>query len=155
MRLRDHVDSGLIFVNVKPADKSSLLRLLVDRTSERLSGIDGTELLQCLEERERKGSTGIGQGVAVPHATVEGLDKPICVLAQIPGGVEFDSIDHAPVRFVFMLLSPANAVWSHLRLLARISRIVSCEKFIRDVVAAPDSETVLELVAQEDERHVD
>jgi len=155
MQLKNHLDPGLTFVKLQATDKSTLLRLLTDKAAEHVPGIDSMDLLRRLEERESTATTGIGNGVAIPHTTVMGLERTICLLAQIPAGVEFDSIDGRPVRFVFMLLSPAEAVWTHLRHLARISRIASSEDFIRDVVAAPDPEAVVELVAREDAKHVD
>ena len=155
MRLKNHLDPGLTFVNLQATDKSTLLRLLTDKAAEHVPGTDSVDLLRRLEERESTASTGIGNGVAIPHTTIMGLEKTICLLAQIPAGVEFDSIDGRPVYFVFMLLSPAEAVWTHLRHLARISRIASSDDFIRDVVAAPDPKAVVELVVREDGKHVD
>jgi PTS system nitrogen regulatory IIA component len=155
MRLKNHLDPGLTFVKLQATDKSTLLRLLTDKAAEHVPGIDSADLLRRLEERESAATTGIGNGVAIPHTTVMGLEKTICLLAQIPAGVEFDSIDGRPVHFVFMLLSPAESVWTHLRHLARISRIASSDDFIRNVVAAPDPEAVVELVAREDGKHVD
>ncbi|MFH2006352.1 MAG: PTS sugar transporter subunit IIA [bacterium] len=155
MRLCDHLDPALTFVGLEPADKSSLLREIVDRTTRHLTGIDPAGLLRRIEDRERKSSTGVGSGIAIPHCVVTGLDETVCVLVQIPIGVEYDAVDGAPVYFVFMLLSPTDAMGIHLRMLARVSRVANREGFTQDVIALQTAKEVYDMVISEDESHVD
>ncbi len=155
MRLSSHLDLALTFVGLEPANKDALLREIVDRTTQHLTDVDAAELLEQIEDREQKSSTGVGLGIAIPHCVVSGVEQTVCVLAQIPAGVEYDAIDAEPVRFVFMLLSPAAAMGSHLRMLARISRVANREGFTKDAVALKTAEEVYEMVVREDDSHVD
>ncbi|MBI4881835.1 MAG: PTS sugar transporter subunit IIA [Planctomycetes bacterium] len=155
MRLRDHIDQSLIFVDLRAADKAELLEELVRRASSRFPGIDSADLLRRLSERERQVSTGVGKGIAIPHTAVAGLERTVCLLARVPDGVAFDSIDLAPVRFVFLLLSPPNTIGQHLKLLARISRVVGSDAFVKAVLRAENPREIYDLVVEEDARHVD
>ena len=154
MLLKDYINEDLIFANLKPDDKLSLLKMLVEKTVARIPVIDDVELLRKLTEREEEVSTGIGHGVAVPHTTIDGLDKAICLIAQIPEGVEFASIDGTSVHCVFLLLSPPGKIGTHIKLLARIARLVRNKEFIRDISLAESSKKIFELVVLKDDSHV-
>ena len=155
MRLKDHISRRLILTDLNPADKMSLLETLAEKTANLVEGVESGDLLDRMLAREREGSTGVGQGIAIPHSTFDDLEETICVLAQIPDGVDYDSIDQQKVYFVFFLVSPSNAVGTHLRLLARISRVSNREEFVQQVTRAATAEEVYDLVVAEDERHVD
>lgn len=154
MRLQNYIEKGLIFAGLRPADKLSLLRMLATQVKEQKAEIDQEDLLQRLLKREEQVSTGIGHSVAVPHATVERLPGPVCVLAQIPGGVDFKALDATPVHFVFLLLSPPAGIRDHVKLLARIARLVEREDFIVSLARAKDVEEIYSLIVSEDNRHV-
>lgn len=87
-------------------------------------GVDSDIVLEALEEREALGSTGFGNGVAIPHARIDAIKMPVAVLFQLESPVEFKAADGMPVDLVFGLLSPVNAGVGHLRALAAISRMV-------------------------------
>ena len=87
-------------------------------------GQPANKLLNALQEREKHGSTGIGQGVAVPHAHVQGLDHPIGVFIKLENPVAFDAVDDRPVDLIFALFAPEDAGVEHLRALARVSRLL-------------------------------
>ncbi len=154
MRLKDFTEEDLVFVLTGVADKTSFLREIVSRVKSRLEGIDEERLLVRLVEREEEVTTGIGHGVAIPHATVEGLDQTHCVIAQIPEGLDFNALDSSPVHLIFLLISPPSSVGVHLRLLARIARIVSRDKFVYRVATAGSARDIYRLVEEEDGRHV-
>jgi len=86
--------------------------------------IPAADILATLMEREQLGSTGVGEGVAIPHGKIEGLDKITGVLAQLEQPINFDALDDQPVDLVFLLLAPANATAAHLKALARVSRLL-------------------------------
>lgn len=153
MKLTDYMDQNLIFSGIKAADKPELLEKLADLVSGRLGGITREQLLRKLAQREADGSTGIGQGVAVPHATVEGVSATVCMLITFPEGIDFDSIDNRPVRVMFLLLSPPGETGLHVRLLARIARLVRTGQFVEKLAASSDPEYLYELVKDEDLRH--
>lgn len=153
MHLRDYLDPSLIFTGLTPVDKQTLLDELATRTAGRLPSVAHDALLGRLREREKESSTGVGQGVAIPHCFLEGLEESLCILAQVPQGVAFDAIDEKPVYILFMLLSPPGARMAHLRLLARISRIASREGFLADATEAASPEALHELIIREDHTH--
>ena len=105
-------------------------------------GLDRVEVLERIEEREKLGSTGFGRGVAMPHARIAGLDKPVAAFLRLEAPVDFDSADGMPVDCVFGLLSPEQAGAAHLQALAAISRLMRDEKMHIALQAAPDREAV-------------
>ena len=90
-------------------------------------GLDATEVVERLTERERLGSTGFGGGIAIPHAKLDGIDKVRGAVLLLAQPIPFDAIDEAPVDVVFMLLSPADSGAEHLKTLARVSRLLRSE----------------------------
>ena len=107
--------------------KQEILELLAQRFAETYK-LDANAVLERLEERERLGSTGFGRGVAIPHARVAGIKRPVAALLRLEEPVEFEASDGMPVDLVFGLLSPENAGVAHLHALAAISRIVRDER---------------------------
>lgn len=153
MHLRDFVDPALIFTGLTSSDKSSLLEELATRTAEQLPDVKRAALLESLLARESESSTGVGQGVAIPHCFLDGLEASRCILAQVPQGIAYDAIDGEPVYVLFILLSPPKDQMAHLRLLARISRVANREGFAADVSAATSADALHALIEQEDRAH--
>ena len=106
------------------ADASSKKRVL-ESASQMLAGVDQAlsprEIFDCLIAREKLGSTGLGDGVAIPHARLAGLDKTIGAFIRVPKGVDFDAPDGKPVDLIFALLVPENSTEEHLQVLASIA----------------------------------
>ena len=155
MKLINYLDQNLIFVGVKADDKAGLLALLARRVADRYPDVSPDELRRKLIEREQAGSTGIGFGVAVPHATVEGLPQTVCMLACTTEGLDFDAIDHRPVRMVFLLVSPPGETGLHIKLLARIARLIKSGGILKAASPSMPPKEVYELIAREDTRHVE
>jgi PTS system nitrogen regulatory IIA component len=155
MKLIDFLNQDLIFTGLAANDKSALLALLADRVAERYPDVSPGELQRKLTEREEAGSTGIGYGVAVPHATIEGLPKTVCMLACTANGIDFDAIDHRPVRMVFLLVSPPGETGLHIKLLARIARLVKSGEILKAASQSMPPSEVYDLIAREDGRHVE
>lgn len=153
MHLRDYLEPSLIFTGLAPPDKQTLLEELARRTAELITEVDYETLLQHLLAREHDSSTGVGEGVAIPHCFLEGLDKTACTLAQVPQGVDYDAIDEKPTYILFMLMSPPDARMAHLRLLARISRVASREGFTEEAAAATTPDALYQLIVREDRSH--
>lgn len=153
MHLRDYLDPSLVFTGLAPTDKQSLLGELAKLTAEQVSTIDRDTLLKHLRARETESSTGVGEGVAIPHCFLEGLERPLCIVAQVPQGIDFKAIDEKPVYILFMLVSPPTARMAHLRLLARISRVANRPGFARSAAAATDPEALHQLLEREDRSH--
>jgi len=154
MHLKDFLDPAFVFPNLQVGSKEELFHWLARLACCMNPEADPEVIHERLQKREAQGTTGIGNGVAIPHTTTSFLDKTRCVLIQVPGGVAYDSIDGSPVSFIFLLMSPSVAIGEHVRLLARIARIAHNREFIEHLSHAKTAEEIYRLVVREDERHV-
>jgi len=114
-----------ITVGLEATSKKRLLEQVTDLLIADEPELDKQVVLQVLNDRERLGSTGIGHGVALPHARLEGLAAPLGAFALLAAPVPFDAVDHEPVELVFALLVPNEATSEHLRILARLAELFS------------------------------
>ncbi len=130
---------------------------ILERLSELFADawqLDASHVLELLEEREALGSTGFGRGVAIPHARIAGIQRPVAALLRLRHPADFNAADGLPVDLVFGLLSPENGGASHLHALAAISRMVRDED-MRDALAdAPDVEAIYGLLTNVTDRDV-
>ena len=122
MQLAGFLDCDAIKTALPGGNKRSLMKQLADLAGQRL-GIKPTVVLAGLNEREQLGSTGFGQGVAIPHAKIEGLEQVYALFVRLGDPVDYKAIDGRPVDLVFLLLSPPDAGAEHLKALAAISRV--------------------------------
>jgi PTS system nitrogen regulatory IIA component len=122
MQLADFLDCDAIKTALPGGNKRSVFQQLANLAGQRL-GLDPSTILTSLNEREQLGSTGFGQGVAIPHARIDGLGRIYGLFARLGESVEYKAIDGRPVDLVFLLLSPADAGAEHLKALASISRV--------------------------------
>jgi PTS system nitrogen regulatory IIA component len=133
---------GIIRADSKPA----ILAQLADRVAL-VYGLDKAAILERIEDREKLGSTGFGRGVAIPHARIVGLNRPVAVFLRLEAPVAFDAADAMPVDLVFGLLSPEQAGAAHLHALAAISRMMRDERMHTALVQAPGDEAVFGLLS--------
>jgi nitrogen PTS system EIIA component len=126
--------------------KQAILEALADRFST-VHGLPATLVLERIEEREKLGSTGFGRGVAIPHARMPDLTRPVAVFLRLESPVGFDSADGMPVDLVFGLLSPEQAGAAHLHALAAISRLMRDERMHAALEEAPNAEALYALLA--------
>jgi len=113
---------------------------------------DSQKLLETLLEREKLGSTGIGEGVAIPHGKVAGLPALLASFGRSTAGVDFRAIDGRPTHLFFALLAPENSAGVHLKALARISRLFKNPAFRKAILDAPDAKAIYDLIAAEDSK---
>jgi len=146
MELADMIEPRNVLVDYTATAKAELLRGLASLASGR-TGIEADTILGLLTNRERLGSTGIGNGVAIPHANVPDLAAPLTLLARLKRPVDFEAIDDMPVDIVFLALSPAHKGYSHLNLLACIARSARSEAWLRAVRQAPSPAALHMLLA--------
>ena len=123
MTIGDLLEPGAITLRVNAANKRQVLGVIAD-VAARAFGVDADEALEGLIEREAAGSTGVGQGVAVPHARLSGLDRVRAVFMRLETPVAFGAVDDKPVDLLVALFAPKDADSTHLRALARISRLM-------------------------------
>ncbi len=112
-----------IIPSLKANSKKQILQEL-SASAAKLTGADERDIFDTLLQRERLGSTGVGNGVAIPHGKLAGLDSIVSVFAKLEAPVDFEAIDGEPVDLVFLLLAPESAGADHLKALARISRLL-------------------------------
>ena len=123
MTLEALIDKQSVLANLKAPNKKQLLLELSQAMSGRVA-IDHRLIFETLLKREKLGSTGIGQGIAIPHGKVAALSRVYGLFARLRAPVEFDSVDGRPVDLVFVLLAPEHAGADHLKALAKISRLL-------------------------------
>lgn len=139
-----------IVADLKARDKEEVLREIVGRLAE--SGVisDGALALEVLLERERLGSTGIGEGIAIPHGKLPELKNVVAAFGRSAEGVEFESLDGEPVRIVFLLLSPESNASIHLKALARVSRMLKNRQFRKDLLEGSGVDEIHARIVEED-----
>lgn len=123
MDLSELLVPGNVLPVLKATSKKQVFQELAERAA-RATGLDERRILEVLLERERLGTTGVGNGIAIPHGRLDGLDRLYGFFARIEAPVDFDAIDSAPVDLVFLLLAPEGAGADHLKALARVSRLL-------------------------------
>jgi PTS system nitrogen regulatory IIA component len=153
LRLADYLHDDLVLWDLPQVAKPELMRTLASEIAARLPGIDAELLLVRLNEREAQQSTGIGHGLALPHATLPGLERSVVVAAKANPGLDFDALDARPVDLLFLLLSPPSGASEHLRVLARLARILDDEATLERLRTANDAAELFALLLAEDARH--
>jgi PTS system nitrogen regulatory IIA component len=133
------------------AGKRAILEALAERFAI-VYQLDKATVLEGLEEREALGSTGFGRGVALPHARIAGLVRPVAALMKLESPVDFAAADRLPVELVIGLLSPTNAGATHLHALAALSRMVRDEDMLRAMFEANDTEMLYALLTNASDR---
>ena len=133
--------------------KEEVLGELAARVASRHSGLEGEEVLRILLERERLGSTGIGDGIAIPHGKLKKLEQPLLAFGRSSKGVDFGSLDGRKVALFFLLLAPEEAVGLHLKMLARISRILKDPDVRKELLEVPDAAAIFHVIRKQDNRY--
>ncbi len=118
-----------------------------------LTGVDNGHLVQVLLEREKLGSTGIGDGVAIPHGKLREIGQLIASFGRSKRGVDFDSLDGKPTHLFFLLVAPEDSAGVHLKALARISRLFKDGQFRETLMKGKDQEDLFRILQEEDERY--
>ncbi len=150
MKILDVLKKEAIIPELKSRTKKEVLEELVVPVA-RLTEIDTDDLVKVLLERERLGSTGIGGGVGIPHGKLRNLENLIIGFGLSRAGVDFESLDGEPTRIFFLLVTPENSTGLHLKLLARISRILKNEPFKDRLLRASDTDEIFTIIKEEDE----
>jgi nitrogen PTS system EIIA component len=151
MKIMDIIDIDLINANLKARDKKEVLGELADMVAKK-EGLDINVLVPVLEEREKLGSTGIGEGIAIPHGKLRGLKKLVASFGRSAKGIDFDSIDGKPAHLFFLLMAPENTAGMHLKALARISRLLKDTKFRERLLGSKTTQEVYKVLQEEDEK---
>jgi PTS system nitrogen regulatory IIA component len=151
MKILDVLDKEAILVDLKSDDKKGVLEELVTPAA-RIAGVNHEEVMRVLLDREQLGSTGIGGGIGIPHGKLKGLKSLVLGFGLSRKGVDFESIDGKPTHIFFLLVTPENSTGLHLKLLARISRILKNDLLKERLMQATDSAEILSIIKEEDDR---
>lgn len=151
MQLADFLDFDSIKTGFPGGNKRSLLQQLANLAGQRLK-LDSAEILASLTEREQLGSTGFGQGVAIPHGKIDGLGRIYCLFVRLGEPVDYKAIDGRKVDLVFLLLSPPDAGAEHLKALAAISRVTRNSATLEKMRGARSRDALAAVLIGADER---
>ena len=150
MKILDALPKEAILVDLKAVDKQGVLEELVIPIAQ-IAGIKTEELVKVLMERERLGSTGIGEGIGIPHGKFKDLESLLLGFGRSQKGVDFDSMDGLPAHIFFLLITPENSTGLHLKLLARISRILKNDLFKEKLLRAKNRDEIYSIIKEEEE----
>ena len=154
MKIADFLSKKAVTMDIKSAKKEEVIKELVDSlvNAGEIEKRFRNKLIEALIARESLGSTAIGQGIAIPHAKSDCVEKLIAAFGVSKKGVDFDSLDGVPAYLFFLLVAPQDSAGPHLKALARISRLLK-DKYFRDSLrACEDDKTLVRTITQEDEK---
>jgi len=147
MEIAEILSPQAVFHRLKAANKKKLIAELA-ACAGTVAGLDEGKVFETLWEREKLNSTGVGHGIAIPHARLAKLEKIIGIFAQLENPVDFEAIDEAPVDLLFVLLTPADAGADHLKALARVSRLMRNAALCEKLRAANDKAQLYALLTE-------
>jgi PTS system nitrogen regulatory IIA component len=150
MKIMDILVKDAVTLNLGVTTKRDVLAEMAAAMSKAETQIDANRLLEVLLEREALQSTGIGEGVAIPHGKMTGLDRLVASFARSPAGVDFESIDGQPTHHFFLLVVPEHSGGQYLKALARISRFFRDAAFRDRLTRAESVEEVIRAIEDED-----
>jgi PTS system nitrogen regulatory IIA component len=150
MRLIDILSEELVTTQLRASSKDEALRALAQLFAEHDPALDAAAVHTVLLDRERLASTGVGSSVAIPHGRLPTIDALRAAMAISAEGIPFDSIDGAPVRIIIGVLAPQHHTGDHLRVLARISRLLRNPEVREGLLRAPDARAAYEVIARAD-----
>lgn len=143
MKLSDLFNSENVVVDVEPGDKEALLSSIVGDLNSKGFISDYDRVISAVFEREQVMSTGIGNGVAIPHAYTDGVKDLVAGFYRTRVSVDFDALDGKQVDLFFIILGPKESKRNHIKVLAKISRLLNHEEFRQDLRDAPSAEAVI------------
>jgi PTS system nitrogen regulatory IIA component len=150
MKILDILNKDCIIPELRSRTKKEVLEELTGALLNCKASLNKEALVDVLLERERLGSTGIGDGIAIPHGKIKDLDELILSFGRSTKGIEFDSMDGRPTHLFFLLIAPENSAGIHLRALAKISRLLKSAHFRKRLLEAGTVEELFLVIQEED-----
>lgn len=151
MKIIDMLKTDYILEELKSGNKRDVLKELVGSFMKIHQKLDSEATLNVLFEREKLGSTGIGEGIAIPHGKITGLDQIILSFGRSAVGIDFDAMDGKPVHLFFLLIAPENSAGQHLKTLAKISKMLKDGVFRTKLMAAKSKDELYKIIANQDD----
>ena len=153
MKLTDILDESSIVADLQASNKTEALEVLVEAMTKSNQTVDKQEILNVLLEREELGSTGIGDGIAIPHGKSKKITQIISGFGLSKQGIAFDSLDGKPAHLFFLLVAPEDSVGTHLKVLARISRMLKNVDFRKKLLEANSQHEIYQIISEEDAKY--
>jgi len=151
MKVTELLKREFVIEELVSRTKRDVLRELADAVLQGREGYEPEETVNILQEREKLGSTGIGDGIAIPHGKLAIIDEMAISFGRSTEGIDFNAMDGRPVHLFFLLLAPENAAGQHLKMLAKISRMLKDESFRKDLLASRSREELLKIITDKDD----
>ncbi|VFQ47269.1 PTS sugar transporter subunit IIA [Desulfoluna butyratoxydans] len=149
MKILDVLQLETIIPELTSRDKKGILEELAAPIAD-LTGLHHPDLVRVLLEREQLGSTGIGDGIGIPHGKIAGLDRMVVGFGMSRQGVDFDSLDGRPAHIFFVLVTPEQSTGQHLKLLARLSKMLKSDLFRKKLMTATSRDEIHAIIRNED-----
>jgi PTS system nitrogen regulatory IIA component len=153
MKIMDYLDEEWVIADLQGADKTSILKELSSVLVNPCRAVSVEELLQVLLDREKLGSTGIGEGIAIPHGRLKKIKKFFISFGRSIKGVDFDSVDREPSQLFFLVMAPENSAVDNLKLLSRIVTLLKEPSFKKRLLEAPSRKELFKVISEEDEKY--
>jgi PTS system nitrogen regulatory IIA component len=150
MKMSDFLDPRAVVGDLKATNKKEVLEELCTALVSLHPTLDRDQMVGILLDRERLGSTGVGDGVAIPHGKMADLSGLIACFGRSASGVSFEAVDDRPVTLFFLLFAPENSAGVHLKALAKISRLLKRPSVREELLGADSREDVYEILTRED-----
>ncbi|VAX22418.1 PTS IIA-like nitrogen-regulatory protein PtsN [hydrothermal vent metagenome] len=150
MKIVDFLKKENCTASLSSTEKDGVLKELTALLVKNNEISDSDEIFNALMEREKLGSTGIGERIAIPHAKIKGLSSLVAAFGRSEAGIDYLAVDDQPVQWIFLLLASDNSTGVHLKALARISRLFKSERFKNQIEQARTDEQIYKLIEEED-----
>jgi PTS system nitrogen regulatory IIA component len=152
VKLSDILRESCVVADIKGKTKKEILLELVEplKDTNLIDNVDA--VVKIIMERERLGSTGIGDGVAIPHGKMKNIDSIICAVGRSQEGVDFDAVDRQPVHIFFLVLAPEDSASLHLKVLSRISKILRDPSFRKTILKLANAHEIYANVIETDDK---
>lgn len=150
MKISELLNPEAIVADLSAKDKSTALAELTDALIKVEPSLERDDVITVLQERETLGSTGIGDGVAIPHGKLTGISELKLAFGRSRGGVDFESMDGQPAYLFFLLVAPEESVGVHLKTLARISKLLKDSTVRKRLIDAADAQDIYQIIVDEE-----
>ena len=153
MKIEDLLAEDLVLADLQGRTKTAVIQELASAIAKQCPDVEYGPLVQALEERERLNSTALGDGVAIPHGKLAGVQRVLAAFGRSAAGVDFQSVDGKLTHLFFLLVAPEDSAGAHLKALARISRLLKDEPFRTRLIATSDPHALYAIIREEDARY--
>jgi mannitol/fructose-specific phosphotransferase system IIA component (Ntr-type) len=155
VKIQDLLQKNTILTDITAEKKDEVLAQMATFLASRYGLPDAPDMARRIIERETEMSTGIGFGIAIPHARILGIDQLYLIAGRSKKGIEFNAIDELPVHLLFMMVSPQNTTTEHTQILSSLSRIMSYEEVRTKLLSVETAEQFLDVIIKSENKYVE